>query len=139
MNNVERLAKLINGREYGPRVLTKEEATEAKGKGIVVAFGYSDDLVEFEGAIHDEAGCYEGGTIHLSKDGLFHSECECECKWAKAAREKFQTIKAVWDDFGSPSWTFETDIPHETFELIDDGEVFCRGIVFDIKDLGEFQ
>ncbi len=45
------------------------------------------------------------------------------------------SLKAVWDDTGNPCWTYETDIPHETFEIYEDGELFCIGIVFSTKDL----
>jgi len=30
---------------------------------------------------------------------------------------------------------YETDIPHETFDIYEDGEKFCRGIVFSIDSL----
>ena len=43
-------------------------------------------------------------------------------------------MKAVWGEEGY-SWTYETAIPHATFEILEDEEKYCRGIVFDIKDL----
>jgi hypothetical protein len=33
------------------------------------------------------------------------------------------------------SWSYETDIPHATFDVLEDGEVYCRGIVFALADL----
>ena len=33
------------------------------------------------------------------------------------------------------TWCYKTDIPHETFMIYDDGEPYCRGIVFSIEDL----
>ena len=45
-------------------------------------------------------------------------------------------IDACWcKEKGGPSWTFETEAPHATFEIPEDGEVFCRGIVIDVKEL----
>ena len=32
-------------------------------------------------------------------------------------------------------WSYETDIPHETFNIYEDGEVWCVGIVFSVEDL----
>lgn len=30
---------------------------------------------------------------------------------------------------------FTVEIPHETFDIFEDGEPFCRGIVFSVNDL----
>ena len=35
------------------------------------------------------------------------------------------------------SWSYLTDIPHKTFDIMEDGEIYCRGIVFSLDDLGE--
>lgn len=65
----EELAAMLNGREYRNEI-TREEAAEAKAAGLVVVYGASDDLMEFEGAIRDELGCYDGGTAFVDKKGL---------------------------------------------------------------------
>ena len=45
-------------------------------------------------------------------------------------------ITAVWcDPESGASWSYKTDIPHETFNIYEDGELFCIGIVFSIDDL----
>ncbi len=47
-------------------------------------------------------------------------------------------INIIWhDEEGGPCWTYETDIPHATFDIMEDGEKYCRGTVLDIKSLGE--
>jgi len=46
-------AEMLNGREYGNE-LTRNEEAMAKEYGLVVAYGASDDLMEFGGAICDE-------------------------------------------------------------------------------------
>lgn len=127
-------AERLNGRVHSPRIMSQEEAYEAKQLGVVAVFGYSDDCIEFEGALSDEAYAYDGGTILLSKAGLFEG-CECNCEFSRAAKAKCKEIKAVWHDQGGPCWTFETDIPHVTFDIMEDGEVYCKGIVFEIKSL----
>ena len=131
---IQEFAKMLDGREMYHEI-TGEEGELAKYLGFVVVFGYSNDNAEFEGAIDEEVGCYGGAEIHLNKDGVF-DDCEEECKYSKAAKEKCKTVNAIWDKDGY-SWIYETDIPHATFDIMEDGEKFCRGIVFDIKSLEE--
>jgi hypothetical protein len=33
------------------------------------------------------------------------------------------------------TWTYKTDIPHETFEIYDNGKLYCRGIVFSVDEV----
>ena len=103
-----------------------------------MVYGYSDDNVELCGAINDEVGAYNGTTVYLTPDGVLQKpDCgQDDCPYFAREREKARTIKAVWHDKGGPCWTFETDIPHETFTVTEDGEPFCVGIVFSVKDLG---
>lgn len=106
-------AKILNGREYGKEI-TPLEVQKAEELGFVVVFGYSDDNAEFRGAISDEVDCYDGGRVFEIGD---------------------KYIDAVWCD-GEYSWTYDTNIPHATFDIYDDGDKFCRGIVFDKRELG---
>ena len=128
----EQLAEILNGREYREEITRGEEAT-AKENGLVVVFGASDDLTEFRGAITDEGGAFGGGEILLDTDGLF-VECDSGCEYSEAAKEKCKTIKAIWGE-GRFSWQYDTTIPHAKFEILEDGETYCEGIVFDINDL----
>ena len=133
------LAEMLNGREAGGEVVWGEER-DIKDAGLVAVYGYSDDNVEFRGAIDEEVGAYEGTTIYLTKDGLLEEPAcgiaeNIECPYFIQVREKAQTIKAVWHDEGGPCWTFETDIPHETFTIMEDGEPWCIGIVFSMADV----
>jgi len=130
---IQEFAKMLDGNEYGDE--SWNEDGKAKELGFVVVFGASDDLCILMGAINDEVDCPDGKTIYLDKDGIFH-ECELGCKHACRAREKCKTIEAIWDKEGY-SWIYETEIPHATFNIMEDGEKYCRGIVFDIKSLGE--
>lgn len=126
-------AEKLNGREYRSEI-TRIEENEAKELGFVIVFGASDDLIEFSGAIDDEADCYDGGTIHFDKNGIFE-ECDYVCKYALAAKKLCKIIEAIWCE-GEYSWTYKTDIPHATFDILEDGEKYCRGIVFEIESLG---
>ncbi len=130
---INEFAAKLNGRNY-LHELTKEEEKEANELGFVIVFGASDDLTEFRGAIDGEADCYDGGIIHLDKNGIFE-ECDSDCKYALAAKGLCKIIEAVWCGEDGYSWTYKTDIPHAEFDIFDDGEKYCRGIVFDIKHL----
>jgi hypothetical protein len=131
--NIHEFAKLLNGRERGNE-LTREEEKQAKELGYVIVFGASDDLAEFRGAIEDETDCYDGETIHMDKNGVFE-DCDSDCKYALAAKGLCKVIEAIWCDDGVYAWTYKTDIPHAIFDIMEDGEKYCRGIVFDIKSL----
>lgn len=133
--NTKELAAFLTGREYGKEI-TKPESGQALADGLVVVFGYSDDNMEFRGAIRDEVGCYDGGTAYLTTEGLLQNECENdECPHFEKAKSKAATIEALWCKEPSYAWTFKTDIPHETFEIVEDGEPYCRGIVFALADV----
>lgn len=131
------LAPMLSGAEYGNEI-TRYEEQMARENGLVVVFGYSDDNTEFRGAIDDEVDCYGGGTIRLTKEGVIHEpDCgEEDCKYFKECIKGAKTIEAVWCDaeHGAP-WSYKTDIPHETFNIYEDGELFCVGIVFSVEDL----
>ena len=131
------LAAQLNGRSYCHEI-TKEEEAIAKAAGLVVAFGASDDLLELRGAICDELGAYEGQTVHLTKEGLLENECGNEdCPYLKKLEAAAAPLEIIWhDESTGPCWTFTTTIPHETFEILEDGNPYCRGIVFALKDVG---
>jgi hypothetical protein len=131
------LAARLSGRAYRHEI-TRDEEREAKAAGLVVVFGSSDDLVEFRGAICAEIGAYDGTTTHITTAGLLPSwesidrddEAACE-RYFENKRGGAQTIDAPWcAEPGGPAWTFRTTIPHATFDILEDGELFCRGIVF---------
>lgn len=125
----EELAALLTGREYGNEIEPSEEKS-AKDNGLVVVFGYSDDNVEFKGAIDEEVGGYGGATIEFTKAGIFRDEDDDEVLERYGTIVQFNKIIAAY----SPR-TFKTDIPHATFDIMEDGELSCRGIVFSLNDL----
>ena len=110
---LKEFAKMLDGREYLHEI-TKEEETLAKELGFVVVFGYSDDNAELRGAIDDEIGCYDGGV--LEHDGLPSVICADWCP---------KDIDC--------SWAYSTSIPHENFNIYEDGELYCVSIVCDIS------
>ncbi len=134
---VKELARLLDGRRYG-YVITNDEQAVAKAANLVIAYGYSDDLLEFEGAICDEVGAYEGGTAYV-KNGFLIAAPHCgdesnQCKLYQEFLSTAHKITAVWRGGAGPCWTIQTDIPHETFKIYEDREVVSVGIVFRAED-----
>ena len=130
----EELAKMLNGREYGYEI-TPEIHYMLNGTDLVILYGYSDDNMEFRGAINDEISCFGGGTAYLNSDGLIKNECdEYDCPYYIKEKENAIQITAVCG-IDHYCWTYETDIPHATFEIVEGDEKFCRGIVFNLSDV----
>lgn len=137
MITMGQFAAVLDGREYGNEITKKEEA-DAKANGFVVVFGYSDDNMEFRGAIFDELSCYGGGEAFVTKDGILMNECDGgdDCPYFAKVCERASKIEALWcAENDGPAWTYKTDIPHCTFIIKEDGEPFCRGIVFALSDV----
>lgn len=138
--NAKELAMLLTGREYGQEIDRTEEH-QAKAAGLVVAFGASDDLLEFRGAIYDEVGCYGGGTATVDQKGVLPDFEDIDRDDKDEMRDYFKresggaVIRAVWEGEPGYSWVINADVPHETFEIVEDGEPYCRGIVFALADL----
>lgn len=124
------LAEKLNGTEYvGLNLFSEEILKEAKESGLVIVSGASDDLMEFEGALEDEGNCYTGGVVYFDRNGV-----------SMDGNERDNYIIAIWcnseDDEGNQAvWSYDTDIPHETFKVWEDGELFCIGLVFAIEDI----
>lgn len=130
--DIKEFAKSISGKEYGYPQFTKEEIETAKENRFVIVYGASDDLMEFEGEICDEGGCFDGGNVYFNETGVIHDDL---------ATSFDKCIKAIFcgeekgEDGQKITWTYETEIPHETFMIYEGGEPYCRGIVFSIEDV----
>lgn len=135
----EELAARMCGRSMGKEI-TREECAEAKAAGLVVVFGYGDDYVEFRGAMFDEDYVDgnpiiligRGRTAAMREGGQHH--CDCDFCGFHEWKRNTKRITAHYGVEDQPDWEFTTDIPHAEFDIYKDGRVFCRGIVFDIKD-----
>ncbi|WP_102323888.1 hypothetical protein [Komagataeibacter saccharivorans] len=142
MMTAKSLAATLNGREYRNEI-TREECRAAHEACLVVVTGYSDDGVTIWGAIVDEIGAWNGRTFWLTPDGVlprFETLCE---RADEAEMEKYfsnkaaaRKIEAVWSPSEpDASWLIKSDVPHETFDIMEDDQLFCRGIVFALADL----
>jgi len=132
----EQMADRLNGREMGEEI-DGDEQLIAKNSGLLVIFGHSDDCTELRGAIHDET---TANTLHLHRHGLLarhDPDCECpHCKFHEQA-EQCLKVRPCWCVEDGYSWTYDTPIPHATFDILEGSDKFCRGIVIDINDLPE--
>lgn len=138
----EQLAALLNGREYRKEI-TKIEAAQAKAAGLLVIYGASDDLLEFYGAFRDELGAYGGCDALVYPEGVLpawenfdekEDEAEADAYFSNKCRSV--PVGADFDRDGY-TWVIDTTIPHATFEIMDDGEKFCRGIVIEVQDIAD--
>jgi hypothetical protein len=129
------LAEMLNGRERNQE-LSNSDKKIACGNRLVVVYGASDDLCEFEGAISDEIGCYEGGEIYFTKEGKFPNKDELNILKEYIVDFNINHIKAVFAPKDSnATWIYETNIPHSIFNIYDEGDLFCIGIVFSKNNL----
>lgn len=140
----DELCGLLNGRQYKEEInaeierKVREHNLHWTYSQLVIVFGGSDDLMEFRGAIEDEVGCYDGGKAYLTINGLLENHCDDEeCPYFADKKKRAMTIEALWCAEKDIPWTYKTDIPHSTFEIVDDGEIYCRGIVFNLADVKE--
>jgi hypothetical protein len=136
----EQLAAQLNGREY-PLRISKDEQTQAKKDGLVIIFGASDDLVEFDGAIYDEAGAWGGVEILISKGAILEDiepdEEEVLKKHGvyttvKDSRKSAIKITARWCKYAGYFWFIEASVPFAPFDVMEEGTTFCRGVVIDL-------
>lgn len=140
----EELAAQLNGRQYQEEI-TKAEELIAKQEGLLVIFGASDDLCELRGAIHDELSAWQGAEIYISKGGsllptIEEDEAEVLKKYGvlrivEDARKTATKVTAEWCKTKAFSWTLETAAPHATFDIMEDSDGYCRGVVLDLKEL----
>lgn len=143
MNTPEQLATLLTGSEY-PLELSKDMIKEAKASGLVIVYGASDDLCEFDGAISDEAGCLDGGEIFFNASGYIESPDDDETEVLKKFNVLDQVtqggakFEAVWgeetEDGRDCSWCYKVPFPCARFDIMEDGQLYCEGFVFRLED-----
>lgn len=134
----EELAQLLNNREYGFEI-TEDEEQLAKDNGLVVVFGHSDDCIELRGAIHDEVygfALIDSKGILPSRSSLFDVDPEDDSNDEEMLDFLLRKKNAV-KLFGSYGkyWCFSLPKSQPTFNVYEDGELCCEGIVFSLNDL----
>ena len=138
MKTAEEFALMLNGRKYKDEI-TAEEIKEASDSNLVVVMGKSDDTTVLCGAIDAQVNTTDGGEIYLTPQGVFE-ECPCNCIYSQRAKKNAKILKAIWCK-GPYVWHYEINVPHYTFEIIDNQPAenlkFCQGIIFNLKELNQ--
>ena len=140
-----KLAKALDNIEY-PCHISKELIKQAKEDGIVIVFGSSDDLLEFRGVVNDENNVYGIDVTLIDKEGVLPiDENGCitdfdnltniqDCASLVKRFEKSVAVTSYWqpDDDSNASWAYSVPehIEWEPFNVMEDGELYCVGIVF---------
>lgn len=119
--NTKEWAEKLNNIEY-PADEIWDMRKQFEEDGVVVVYGASDDLIEFEGAIQDEGDCYNDEVFYLNKEGLTTSHSK-------------NYVKVTHPHNGTVQFNYETNIPCEWFDVLEDGELYCKGFVFNRNDL----
>jgi hypothetical protein len=137
----EEFATLLDGREYGNEISIDEEFI-ARDNELLVCFCSSDDLLIFKGIFNDETGSTAYIRIDVKTGGIKLAE-EDETETLEEIREftgfrlNCQRIKMVrqWYIDGTEGFCIKTTLPHSTFDIMEDGELYCRGIVIKKADV----
>ena len=141
------LADHLNNRQYREELDDKLEQF-AKNYNYVVAFGASDDLIEFRGAFEEEFGASE--ELYFDKEFKIisnHNKIKLDERSIRSNNyvsiykfdlevELKNKITQEWRPKDSKaSWRLSANFPYKTFNIFDEESLYCVGIVFDINDL----
>jgi hypothetical protein len=117
------IANELNGIEYGD-IISNRILEAAKENNLIIVHGYSDDILSIHGAINDECPAYDGGSFCVEN--------------GKLSSEGHTLVTGEWCPASlNASWLVTANKPHDTFDIMEDGELFCRGIVMSIADNNE--
>jgi hypothetical protein len=141
---VQEWAKKLNGIEYPANELDTFNR-ELEADGIIAAYGASDDLLEFRGVIDDEIGAWEGTVVKIAQrdKGQYiifdEEENRDSAEFNKKEIAAMKKVRAIWcpkdgDDIYA-SWEIDINVPYKNFDIMEDGELYCRGILFEAKEL----
>ncbi len=140
---VQGFAKRISGQQYplNDRAL---DLDYAKANNLVIAFGASDDLLEFRGAINDEFGAYDGVLVYVVNgkavdDSELDEDLEVLKKYNLLTEKPVTTVESFWCPEGlNASWLIKVEgFESAPFDVMEDGKLYCRGAVFLVESIYE--
>lgn len=143
--NIKEWAEKLNNIEY-PADEIWDMRKELENDGVVVVYGASDDLIEIEGAIIDEYPAYVEETYYWSGNGFISNDRINE--FLDYIDDEYREFYPLFRNNKEQSWIrtkpgkdcqfeYETNIPCEWFNVMEDGELYCKGFVFNRSDLKE--
>ncbi|MBY3151105.1 hypothetical protein HFO56_01600 [Rhizobium laguerreae] len=128
--DIHEAAQELDGNEYGDEG-SPELFKAMKEAGLLALYGSSDDLVILNGAEHDEA---YGETLYFTPGGLLKNDCEDDdCPYFSKLLKLAAKVKVSFNN-SDCTIAVTTEIPHATFSICEDDELYCKGIVFALKD-----
>lgn len=123
------LAAKLDGKDF----MTEMPEDDARENRLFIVFGYSDDLIEIRGFQDEEIYAFSGETFYINPEtGYVAAEEGDETEYFKNTVSNWGK---VYGEYKNRVWEFETKIPHSTFNLYDEDDLFCKGIVFSMDDL----
>lgn len=112
---------------------------EAKERGIVILYNIHPMTCVLKGAIHSETDCYVGKIAFIDSTGFsrrfYFTDPEERFSYKNWKENKDIEFRIKCNSEGNPYWRYETKIPHEKFDVYEDGELFCEGIIFYADEL----
>jgi len=143
--NLKEWAEKFNNMEYGSNNI-RDAQDELEADGVIAVMGASDDLCELYGDISDEFNCYNGNKLYWVGNG-FCSETEKDNFLCVVDNEYpifFEKCQAIFNkdcsyinikEGTNCQFEYETNIPCERFNVMEDGNLYCSGLLFYTKDL----
>ena len=144
--NKEQFAELLSGRQYRNEI-TKEEEVLAKNNGLVISFKTSIYGTRFRGLLKSDISSsfpneceffiYQNTSkpigFSIVDSCIFSSKCNLSGRSniKIKVRNESKKIKEWGDVFRWFEWHYITDLPHAKFDIIKDGELYCRGIIIE--------
>lgn len=132
----QELAQMLNGMQYNDTI-DIDLLKLAKEYEFIIVYGHSDDLMIISGAVEGSVDCYGGGEVYFLHGDLLEFPCNDEypeCQYIQKCIKDAYSVKAIWGN-SEYSWIYETKIPHVIFDIMEDEEKYCRGIIFDLEDI----
>lgn len=138
------LAKLLNGCEPP---ISKDLQLRAARAGLVILTG---PWATFYGAIEGEVqlldnyGTSTSGPAYFDAKGILPEYDDIDTDSEADARDFFDRkrlavkVEVEVNPAGHDRrrWSYTAPFPHSTFEMLDEGAPYCRGIVFSLADAG---
>lgn len=110
------------------------------GRSVTVAKNYSPAAISMHTVNHPGARHFTTDVFAGDPQGVLPDrDClEGDDEIAEYVQRKklAKTVEALWSAEHGYSWTYKTAIPHATFEVMEGGDRYYRGIVFSLADLG---
>lgn len=159
INKIKNELNNIDKKTFNKKV--DEIAASVREDNIVIIYGYSDDIVEFDGAIIEELDCYGAADFFIDyidrhcyylfpQDFVDHATEYINSDYEDTLPlidellqehiKKIIKLKAAYcGKFNKDGWGFELELPestkidYDTFNVLEDGEVFIKGLIIDLE------